>query len=113
MKERLNALDRLIETKTETRGFDEFASVHCKKTGEIKDYTSDKNEEYVITLALRVNFWANQAQYNEARQFAEKVLVAKLYHEILGDLSELRLQISNGHRYEAMKICNSIESKLC
>lgn len=116
MNERLNILDELIESTTDKRGFDEFqaitASTTCNQTGEFKPNTLDRNTEWSLTLILRVNFWANQAQYHDARKIAEKVLVTKLYQDTLGDLAELRLQISNGNRMGAIMICDRIESKL-
>lgn len=86
--------------------------VTVQKTGEFREYTLDRNEEYVLEAKIRVFFWANQAQYHSQRVIAERALVARVYADILADIPELMLAISNGDKHEAMEAATRIKRTL-
>ena len=114
---RLDILNRLEATRTGMRGRNEFnqtpfLKIETGKTGKVKPYTLDANEEWHLTAKLTVTFWANQAQFERASDTAERALVSRLYADVLGEVNELRLQISNGDQLACMEICDRIESKL-
>ena len=109
-------LGRLQAKQTGMRRYDEFRepvlSVDCGKTGEVRPYTRDANEEWHLTGTVRVTFWANKAQFSDAIKVAEKALIARLYADVLAELPELRLAISNGDRRSASAVLDRIEATI-
>lgn len=108
-------LKQLTDRATGIRRRDPFASGHdyldidCKTTGRERD---GFQEEWELSANLSVCFWANRAQYQRARGIAEQALVAFLYAEILGDLAQLRLHVSDGDRDACHRVISIIEHKL-
>jgi hypothetical protein len=89
-----------------------FFEITSEETGNTRPGL-DANQEFYLEARLTVTFWANRAQYECARELAETVLVHRLYGDILGELSELKLQISNGDRGASMLAVSRLEQKLC
>ncbi len=71
------------------------------RTGEVKPYSLDANEEWFLEAKVSITFWANRAQYSHAREIAERALKARLYEGVLMELHNARLAVSNGDRREA------------
>ena len=112
----MKILENLQAKETGNRRLDEFREpvlvVDYVKTGQIRHDTTDSNSEWHLTATLCVTFWANNAQLSTAKKLAEKVLVARLYQDVLAELPELRLAISNGDRRAALRVCDRIDAKI-
>jgi hypothetical protein len=93
---------------------DEFVSdiisVTSGETGRIRDHEIDANQEWFLEAKVAVTFWANKAQYQTAREIAEKALMAELYSDVLVELRMARLAISNGDKIEAFKVIDRIQN---
>lgn len=112
----MKIIDRLYKKSDGIRRMDDFRSpaffeIETGQTGATRPGT-DANTQHYLEAKVSVTFWANQAQYERARELAQQALVHRLYGEILGELSELRLQISNGDRRAAMEAVDRLGSKL-
>ena len=113
---KLYILGHLQAKSLEYRRYDDFRApdfcvVNCEKTGRTRPIP-DANEEWVIQATLSVTFWANTAQYQQARVIAERTLAHRLYADVLGDLAELHMQISNGDKRACTEIVFRIEGKI-
>lgn len=112
----MKILEQLRTERTGVLRPDEFRegvlTADYGKTGEVKPYTLDANEEWYLTGTLRVKFWANKVQFDDALKIAEKVMIARLYGDILAELPELRLAINSGDRRDCFNVCDRIEAKL-
>jgi len=112
----LSVLDRLETRSTGYRRMDDFSApdffkVESGETGKIRPGIY-ANEEWYIQATLSVTFWANQAQFQFAKEIAEHALVNRLYYDVLSDLNELQLQISNGDKMACREIVCRIKSKI-
>lgn len=87
-----------------------FANV--VETGEIYENGLATQKEYQLKLQVGCNFWANQAQYNNARKKAEKVLLHTLYGEILAKLDLAIHAIYNRDEQTALDQIFSIREEL-
>lgn len=112
----MRILQQLQAERTGTQRMDDFReppfTVECGTTGKIRPDTLDANEEWHLTARVGVTFWANKAQFHDAMKVAERALIARLYEDVLAELPELRLALSDGNRRAALEICGRIESKL-
>lgn len=81
-------------------------------TGRTKDYTLDSNEEFTLTAAVTVTYWANAVQRANARRNAEHVLASFLYRDVLAGISEVRHAIFDGDANEALDLLGKIEESL-
>ena len=113
----MRILQDLMAEKTGRRRIDDFRdppfTVEYGKTGNINDPQNlATNEEWHLTAKVRVTFWANKAQFHDAMKIAERALIARLYEDIIIELPELRLALSDGNRRAALEIFGRIESKL-
>lgn len=112
----MKIFEQLRAERTGMRRQDEFRedvlTVDYGKTGEIRPYTLNANEEWHLTGTLRVTFWANKAQFDDAIKIAERAMIARLFGDVLAELPELRLAISNGDRRGCLSVCDRIEAKL-
>lgn len=92
---------------------DEFVSdiisVTSGETGRIREYEIDANQEWFLEAKVSVTFWANKAQYQTAREIAERALMAELYSDVLVELRLARLAISDGNKIEAFKVIDRIQ----
>ncbi len=97
-------------------GYDEFGRprMSCvlddSATGEIRDYTPDRNEQFALRAVLTVTYWANKAQRREAREVAEKTLASLLYHDALLELAKIRQAVMDGDRSRAMTCIAAAEA---
>lgn len=82
------------------------------KTGEIRPYTPDRNEEYELTLTVGVRYWANKAQRSDARRNAESVLAHTLYKDVLAELSQIRHAVWDGDQSAALTRIAALEQGL-
>ena len=110
----MSFIDRLTERTTGTRRVSQWRDkdilqISAGATGNIRPYTTDSNEEYEMTLTVGVRFWANKAQYSEARRTAERHLAQTLYGDAIAIVARLRSAISDGDRDEAMAACAALE----
>ena len=70
------------------------------QTGETRPGT-DRNTEFRTTLTVGVAFWANQAQYHDAKRDADRTLLHHLYRDILSEFSYMRTA-ARGQDYESV-----------
>jgi len=112
----MNILDHLLQKSNDIRRMDDFQSPEFfkMKSGEtgVTRPGIDATTQFYLEATVSVTFWANPAQYHYARELAEQALLHRLYGGILGEISEVRLQVSNGCREAAMVAVNRLESKL-
>lgn len=69
----------------------------------------DRSHEYVVTLSIQQNLWANGAQLEQARAYAVAAISRHLYRDVLMHLDHLRLAIESGDRRTAHELVNEIE----
>lgn len=58
-----------------------FAEADARPNGH-DNLTIDRSTGYTLRAAVGIDFWANQAQYSDARRNAVKRLVAAMYSEV-------------------------------
>jgi hypothetical protein len=63
---------------------------------------------YVLEVRVGIDLWANQAQLPSAVDIATRAFAKRMYGDIQGMVHEAMLQISNGDRDAAMKVCGMI-----
>lgn len=83
-----------------------------RDTGEISGYGLSMQNQYRMQIAVGVEFWANQAQYNDAKKRAEKVLLHTLHGDILARLDCAISAIYNRDEQEALMHICSIRDEL-
>ena len=95
---------------------DQFRPVSCRldmeSSGEIRPGSMDKNERWVMQATVRVDFWANRAQLQTARSIALRAIAAKMYHDELGQLHQLRVAIMDGNADAAMLLVSKMERSM-
>ena len=99
---------KLTSRKGYMQGYDEFVKPlvywNVGETGEVRDHTPDRNQEWFLEATVRITFWANKAQYHDAARLAETALLHRLYEPVLRELHNMRLAISNGDKREAFAV---------
>ena len=110
-------IESLIERRTGFRGRDGMAAdpmveISLEKTGRVRDYTPDSNEEYALTAYFRVLFWANQAQRSGARVIAERTLRHQLFAPLLAELSEAESAASDGDRIRVLEAVSRLRKQI-
>jgi|SRR5690348_11383427 len=83
--------------------------IRTDETGRMAD-TIDRSTEYLLTLRLAQNFWANRAQRDAAHKAALRALAAHLYEDVLREIPHLILAIESGDREEALVAALRIQS---
>jgi hypothetical protein len=86
-------------------------TVDCERTGFDRP-TIDRTFGYRMKAVVWIDFWANQAQYSSAYQNAEKLMLARIYAEVLSDLKLLRSTIYGGDVSAAMQVIDKLEKEL-
>lgn len=71
-------------------------------TGRVRDFTTDINEEHLLTLTLQQSYWANRAQERMARDIALRMLSSALYEDVLREIDHARLCIVGGDKVGAL-----------
>lgn len=66
-------------------------------------------KKYLLQLVTQVEFWANPAEYDRAKECAELNLMELIYGDIRSMFHRLRLEIHNGNRDEAMRLLHNME----
>ena len=82
------------------------------ESGNIRPGTMDRHTEFILTARIVTNFWANQAQYNDARRTAERVLAHQLFQPLPQMLDALRRAIFSGDTREALSICDHMSNEM-
>lgn len=114
----MSIFDKLIDRATGMRRRNSFfrqpveVEIRDEPTGKIRPYVMDSNEEFTITAAVTVSYWANQAQRTDARRNAEHVLASFLYRDVLAGLSEVRHAIFDGDANDALAKIAELEGRL-
>lgn len=113
----MSILDQLREERTYQQRVSDFrapalADLSCEKTGEIRPHTIDRNEQYRLSATIAVDFWANQAQYQQARRIATRVLLDRLYGDTLALLSEAEKGVYDGDAKTVLAAISSIRKNL-
>lgn len=95
-------LQNVQERATEMCRFSVFdrqpvsVAIQERETGEIRPYTPDRNREHELQLVITTRFWANKAQYPDARNMAERYLVELVTGESLALLGRIEKAIFDG-----------------
>lgn len=103
-------VDRFSVERTYMNGIDDFVSIGTCATGNVNPYELSGNEEYRMEARIAVKFWANKAEFHDAKDIALRTLYAGIYAEVLQFLPRLRLAISDGSKADAFRICDLMES---
>ena len=69
----------------------------------------DRRDEFELRLQIAVPFWANKAQFSDARLAAMRHLAKALYEDALREVSRLRLCIHSGDAIGALECADRIE----
>lgn len=96
-------------------GIDEFnGPMQCftGETGEVRDFISDRNKQWFLEAQLQVTFWANDAQRQDEERYARRALMNYLYSDVLCELANLRMAISDGNRRKANTALDKIDRVL-
>src|SRR5688572_30795343 len=75
-----------------------------QETGETRP-VMDRCTQHQLVLELGVQFWANKAQYHDAKVIAKRSLANLLYRDVLSDLAGIEHAISDGNKLAALKRC--------
>ena len=114
----VHLFDRLEERTTGAQRPDDLwgaplcAKMDSRETGEIRPYTVDRCTEHELTLRIAVKFWANRAQYCNARNVAERALATLLYHDVLGKLSQIEHAVMDSDGHRAFAACGELRQML-
>lgn len=113
----LNILERLEERATGLRMASSMRqpvamTIECEKTGNVRPHTLDANEEYELTCKVRATFWANRAQRQDGRRYAERALASILYRDVIEVLSSIEHAISDGDAREALRWCGELRNRI-
>ncbi len=107
-------MKRLHQLTTEATG--QLRSVKSKltsfETGEVKQAGLATQSEHKIEIHLAVNFWSNQAQYNEAYRVALRVLQNKLYGDALSRVDAAIHAVFNDDPELALNILTELRKEL-
>jgi hypothetical protein len=87
-------------------------TTECEKTGNVRPHTLDANEEYELTCKVRATFWANRAQRDDGRRYAERALAGILYRDVIELLSGIEHAISDGDARDALQLCGELRNRI-
>lgn len=74
------------------------------------DFTERPDQErYVLQATVGIEFWANRAELETAREIARRTVVSRLFQDVGMLLPNLKFAIYNGDRDEAMALVGKIE----
>jgi hypothetical protein len=92
----------LVTRKGDRVRFDDFSGPLVQiiqgETGRIRDYTSDRNQEWFLEATARVTFWANKAQFYDFKRDAQRQLMRYLYSDVWLELARLRSAVNDGDK---------------
>jgi hypothetical protein len=92
--------------------FDNNVQIMAGDTGNIRDYTPDRNQEWFLEATVRVTFWANRAQRASAEEVARCALMHGLYSDVLAELAFLGQAVSDGDRERCFASLSRIDRVL-
>jgi hypothetical protein len=92
--------------------FSEPLTLQEQKTGEISDFGFAAREQYELRATLRIMFWANRAQYIEARKHAETALMHRVFAPVLAEVAEIRKAVFDGDAHAALEACGRMQKAL-
>ena len=81
-------------------------------TGEVRDDTLDRNQEWFLRATVEMRFWANRAQYADAERIARRAMMHHVYSDVLMEIAQLRSAVSDGDRMKCYAIIDRIDSVL-
>lgn len=113
----MSILDNLTESRTDQYRCSDFRApalleMDCKGTDNYRPQVLDRNEEFELRATVGVRFWANKAQYRDARKTAERVLLDRMYGETLALLNEARKAVFDGDATATLAVLDQIKSNL-
>lgn len=113
----MTILDQLREQRTGQRRLSDFrqpavTELDCHKTGQVHLTTFAVSEEYVLRATIGVTFWANPAQYHDARIIAERALLHRLYGDTLQLLDEAKHAVFDGDAVTTLEVLDTIIDNL-
>jgi hypothetical protein len=83
--------------------------IRSEDTGRIKDYEISKNKEWIVSLTVSQNYWANDAQRDSAEKIAIECIAQALYNDVLPFIPRLKLAIQSGLKMDALRIVCEME----
>ena len=72
----------------------------------------DIREAYVLSATVKVNFWANRAQYEHARENAERQILMFVYEDLVYDITAIQAMIYAGDSPAAQVALANMHHKL-
>lgn len=83
----------------------------AEPTGEFRPGL-DRNERWMLTARVTVHFWANKAQFPEARIMAERQLAVALYGDFLADVTKASAAVIDGDRSAALAALDALRDRI-
>lgn len=114
----MSILDKVQEIDTRTRRPQEFiplVTTRATRTDEIRlgDFGSfSAQTRFILQVVIAVDFWANKAQYSDARRNAERYFLAKLYENLHPHLVDLHKAISDGSIHDAQDALVKLQQEI-
>jgi len=100
-----------LEGRDRTAVYKPRVIVDCERT--FKDNpTVDRTFGYCLEAKLYVEFWANNAQYSDARKHAEKTLLQQVYREVLHELEHTRSCLYAQDIPAALNVIDKLQTEL-
>ncbi len=78
-------------------------------TGNLKEFTTDRNKEWAVKLTFVQKFWANDVQRSHVQRYAIDLMAETLFADVRRELSLLRLAIESGDKRGAIEATFRIE----
>lgn len=111
----MSIFDRARTEKTGFRYHDRIRPTEVEfsatPTGRFRD-TIDGNAEWSVSITVRQNYWANQAQEESYRNAALRAAAQSLYQDVHRYLPHLELCIASGDREGALQAISDIRKEL-
>jgi len=98
-----------LQPTRQERVIPEAFDLLLERTGEVRDYTPDRNQEWELRASLTVRFWANTSQVRESTKVARRVLASRIYSDVLAEFPRLRLALFSDDREEALACMDRID----
>lgn len=88
------------------------AVVREDETGGVDPMGFATRKEYELSLMVACRYWANQAQRQDCRQHAERVLADLLYRDVLVELSIITHAVYDGDQRTALRMLAALQTRL-
>ena len=86
--------------------------IEQRETGRVEPAGFATQREYTVSLRVYTNFWANTAQVSQAREIAERTVVAALYADAIERLQYITNLIYSGDQDEALAAVLELKREL-